>query len=1065
MKPGNKSGFLTNNIVFSQDLTREIEAFACNREIDLQDLLLAICAVAVYRFDQNANLNIWVNQNETQTLRLYQFKSTIHFKDAVTSFTTPTTEDGPISASLLFSLVCQAAGAQLAGNTNTRLNLPGLTLIFDLQKTEEKIIGYLTYSPDALDPIKADSLASNLAAFAANLIHSPDQPIGQIPLLDESTHHLIIEQWGHGSPLEPASGCIHEKISFQAHRTPDKIAAVFGDKSIRYAELERSSNRLAAQLIQRQVIPGACVGIYMDRSLAMLVAMLAILKAGGMIVSFSLATPPKMFERILAETGITLLLKQVDFTVPVLQEKLQIIDLSENGLNLKAVTESSKTSLPKIDPHNGALLLYTSGSTGIPKGVWYSHIGFLNRAASQNAVAPLRADDIYAQWSPLSSIDAYDEVFAPLIYGCQTAIIPDEQVRSPQRFVEVLNNLKASRILLVPALLAEILKLEEPLHNSLPRMHTWFIGGERLSSKLAEKFSEHLPAATLYNYYGLTEGDGTLFDAGRPFHPAAIGVPIGRPAPGVRIYVLDEYLMPIPPGVPGEIHIASLGLAEGYYHQQILTEERFLNSRLADGAGAKLFKTGDIARFLPDGTIEYLGRKDYQIKIRGNTVNLTEVETLLLGHPAVSACVVAAKPDLVGNLHLAGYVVLREAISVQDLSGYLKERLPDYMVPPAIVILKDLPLNSNGKVNRMSLPEPTYQDFVHRDLFTEPRNPLEIKLVEIWEGILQIHPIGIHDNFFDLGGDSIRLIAMLNETERHFNKKIPMNIFFQVATIADLAELLRENKPEANWSCLVPIQPHGNNLPFFCVHAEGSVIFYHPLAQALGLDQPFYGLQARGLDVKSRPLSRVEDMAALYIQEMRTVQPYGPYQIGGYHLGGIIALEIARQLRAAGETVGLVALIDTYGPNYPVMSAATAQFKYRLAVHIKRLRARSFSGQLNYIKTVLGRRMLGISSFVIGRNPWALKLPLPHFIRFDMVRRSIDEAISRHKPEPYTGEVTLFRATRQPSGAIPNRSLGLQTLVSGEISVIDVPATHISIVEEPDVKNLAALLQTRLVNG
>ena len=414
------------------------------------------------------------------------------------------------------------------------------------------------------------------------------------------------------------------------------------------------------------------------------------------------------------------------------------------------------------------------------------------------------------------------------------------------------------------------------------------------------------------NAYGPTEcsDDVTHHPIAAPPPAHAIRVPIGRPIANLRIHVLDARLEPAPIGVAGELYVGGAGVGRGYLNDAGRTAESFVPDPFGDTPGGRMYRTGDLGRYLPDGTIEFLGRVDQQVKIRGFRIEAGEIETVLRRHPGVTHALVLAREDTPGDPRLVAYLVADPQPDTAELAGFLKQRLPAYMVPAAFVLLEALPLTPNGKVDRRALPVPAYSRAGRADVPRTPRDEVERRLVAIWQRVLDVQPIGVDDDFFELGGHSILAVRLMAQIEQAFGRRLPLATLFERTTIEQLAQLLR-NSTERHWSSLVPVQPNGAKSPFFCVHPGGGhVMAYHRLAQLLGTDRPFYGLQAIGIDGQAEPLADFELMAARYIAELRQVQPVGPYLLGGWCTGGRIAHEMACRLEAQGERVALLVFFD-----------------------------------------------------------------------------------------------------------------------------------------------------------
>lgn len=876
--------------------------------------------------------------------------------------------------------------------------------------------------------------------------------------MPSSTPPFSRTDWNSTESEYPRTQTLCALIESQADRTPDRPAAVMGAESLSYADLVRRANRVAAALAAHGTGPGSFVGIHLERGFDLLAAQLGVLKAGGAFACFDPRYPAEALERLVETANLPVVLTRSALAggFPIGNGKLLRVDDLPRGVEL--------TQIHPASPADPACLLFTSGSTGQPKAVLHTHRNLISRFWNTLAVGALGLESVFAQCSPVSSIDALDELFLPLLCGGRTAIIPYETVIDPHALVDELARQAATHILLVPSLLRVILAAGAA--QKLARLRTWMVGGEALHGALAEQFYEQFPQATLINYYGLTEGDAACHVVQRGYdYPGS--VPIGRPVRNTKIYLLEEDLSTVAPGQPGEIALASEGLFREYLGRDDLNVQRWKpNPFEADAGGpyGRIFLTGDLGRIDAGGELEYLGRRDRMAKIRGFRVELGEVEAALLRHPAVEACAAAAR-SVDGQARLAAYVVPRAGADITSaaLLAFARETLPDFAVPSAMALLEALPLTPNGKIDLAALPYPAGVVGAADEDFEAPRSPLEAQLASIWEGLLGRRGIGIHDNFFEIGGDSLAAIDMVLRIEKATRKPLPISALMQTPTIAGLAALLG-SKQQERWSSLVPIRPEGDRLPLFCIHADGGVLFYYNFARLMKSGIPLYGLQARGVaDRRDPPLTRIEDMAAHYIRELQTIQPHGPYRLCAFSAGGVIIFEMARQLLAAGEPVAMVAMLDAYGPGYPQLLPGKSLAEYKLSVHRNTLRLHGFWGKLGYLYRRAYKRSGMILSDLTGNLFLALRMPLPHKIRYNYIARLIDRASMQYDPAPLEGDVLVFRAGIQPENIRPDPTLGWGLIVRGKLSIIDVEGTHNSIfANEPHVAALVKKIEAHL---
>jgi thioesterase domain-containing protein/acyl carrier protein len=498
--------------------------------------------------------------------------------------------------------------------------------------------------------------------------------------------------------------------------------------------------------------------------------------------------------------------------------------------------------------------------------------------------------------------------------GATLYLAPKDALLPGQPLIECLQKNGITHVTLPPSALAVLPK--EPL----PALQTLIVAGESCSLDLIKQWSV---GRNFFNAYGPTEAS-VCASIGQCYQDD-LKVTIGKAIANVQIYILDSHLQPVPVGVPGELYIGGIGVARGYLHRPELTTERFISNPFDSSPTSPtpqtsptelLYKTGDLARYLPDGNIEYLGRIDNQVKVRGFRIELGEIEAVLSQCSEVQSTAVIVREDTPGDKRLVAYAVLAadSQTTSSELRQFLANQLPAYLVPNTFVILDRLPLTPNGKCDRRSLPAPNDQARKNIQKIA-PRNVVELQLTQIWSEVLGINEIGVEENFFELGGHSLLAVRLINCIEQKLGKNLPLTSLFQNGTIASLAQLLAQETTQLTYSPLIPIQSQGNKAPFFAVHPiGGNVLCYANLAHYLGTERPFYGLQALGLQETEKPVSSIEEMARVYIQAIQTIQASGPYYLGGWSMGGVIAFEMAQQLSSQGQTVALLSLIDSYSP-------------------------------------------------------------------------------------------------------------------------------------------------------
>jgi amino acid adenylation domain-containing protein len=776
------------------------------------------------------------------------------------------------------------------------------------------------------DRQQIERMAAQMSLLIAQVIRQPEQRLETLDVLSKAERQQLLVQFHHNGADYPDALCLHQMFEQQVARTPDAVAVESEQKQLTYDQLNRQANRLAHYLQQMGVGPEVLVGIGLEQSIEMVIGILGILKAGGAYVPLDITYPKKRLGSIVEGARISVLLTNSRL-LEHLPSVEQVVCLDDDWGSI-AQYNGNEQPVCAVLPTNLAYAIYTSGSTGHPKGVMIPHQGvvhYVDWSSKHYAVADGSGSPVH---SPLSFDLTITSLFPSLVVGRRLVLVPREPGIEALRQMLLMNN-GFSVLKITPAhlnLLGQSLQPEEFADVA----RALIIGGEELHSESLRAWRQYAPATRLINEYGPTETVVGCCIYEVPQGEERVGaVPIGRPIPNTQIYLLDSHLRPVPFGVPGELYIGGVGVGRGYLNRPDLTAERFIANPFSTGPGTRLYKTGDLARYISaDGTLEYLGRVDNQVKLRGYRIELTEIEAVLRQHPQVRDCVVMMREDRSGGSHLVGYVVPKKLPVVADMNirDFMQEYLPNCMLPAVFVYLKFLPLTVNGKVDRRKLiadiEEGGHADILLADpnsvsrIVVQPRDGVEMQLLRIWEDILPFRPISVVDNFFDIGGHSLLAVRLMAHIAECFGRNLELSALFQYPTIAELAIVLRQQKTYEEQPRLVAIQPQGSRPPFFCVHPSGGTAFcYVNLARSLGPEQPFYGLHAPfGATIGGEEKTvgaTIEEMAAHYITAIQTVQPQGPYLLGGWSLGGVIALEMAQQLQRQGHDIGVLAIIDS----------------------------------------------------------------------------------------------------------------------------------------------------------
>jgi amino acid adenylation domain-containing protein len=629
-------------------------------------------------------------------------------------------------------------------------------------------------------------LISHFKNLLESIVTNPGQRISNLSILSEAEKHQLLIEWNDTERNYPQAKCIHQLFEEQVEETPDAIALVFEDQQLTYRELNQRANQLAHYLKRRGVGPEVLVGVCVERSLEMVVGLLGILKAGGAYVPLDCEHPKERLACMLDDAQISLLLTQQKLVPQLAEFKGHVLCLDKDWEKIARERDKDPDNLATME--NLAYVIYTSGSTGRPKGVQIQHSSVVNLLSSMRRRPGLTSRETLLAATPLSFDIAGLELYLPLTVGGQIIVVAREVASDGGRLADRLSG--ATVMQATPSSWAMLLDNRWEGGSQLKIL----CGGEALPKKLADQLL--CRSFSLWNMYGPTET--TIWSAICQVSANWDSVPLGRPIDNTQTYILDAHLQPVPIGVPGEIYISGDGLARGYLKQPDLTAEKFFPNPFSKQAGTRLYRTGDIARYLPDGNIEFLGRIDNQIKIRGYRIELGEIESVLSQHPSVREVVVLAREDNPWDGRLVAYVVTNreQPCTTSEMRNFLKQKLPEYMVPSAFVLLEAMPLTSNRKVDRRALPLPDQSRPELEETYTAPRTPTEDILAKIWAEVLKIEKVGIHDNFFNLGGHSLLATQVMSRIRDAFQMEIPLRTLFEKPTVGELAIAIMHGKGE-----------------------------------------------------------------------------------------------------------------------------------------------------------------------------------------------------------------------------------------------------------------------------
>jgi surfactin family lipopeptide synthetase C len=925
------------------------------------------------------------------------------------------------------------------------------------EEPELRIVVY--YDTSLFDGAAIDAMLGHYGTILGGFAANPRGVIGALPMLTDAERTMILVEWNKSEADYPRGRTIHSLFEEHAGLSPGSTAVALDDRSLTYGQMNERANKLAHHLRKWGVGVGTPVAVCMDRTIEMAVALLGTLKAGGAYVPLDPLYPRERLAFMLEDSNAPVLLTEEKIVGNLPEHRAHTIRLDADWEAIAGERSDNPESGAGADDR--AYIIYTSGSTGRPKGVLCRHRSVLNLVADFARRSPVSPGDRCGMWTSMSFDASVMEIFSALTAGGALYIASDAIRFDSNTYFNWLSENRISAAFVPPVMIGDLYDwiVKNPHKLALKRLA---VGVEPINERLLAGIIERVPGLAIMNGYGPTETTvcATQFDV-RPGTALDRNTPIGRPVQNSRVYILDPCMRPVPIGVRGEIYIGGEGLAIGYLNRPELTAERFVPDPFSDAPGERLYKTGDTARYLADGTIEFIGRVDYQVKVRGFRVEPGEIEAVLEQHASVRDAVVIAKNDRTGAKRLIAYIVPNEKKSslVSDLRSFLKGKLPDYMVPSAFVVMESLPLTTNGKLDRDALPEPEVSRADLQSTFVAPRDEIEIHLSQIWERVMGVKPIGVTDSFFELGGHSLLAVRLFSDINRAFETDIPLAAIFQSPTIGEIASIIRGEGLAQAGESLIAIQPKGTKPPLFLVHAYGGgVFFYRELSDHLGSDQPFYGLQAVGLDGTRPPHTRVEDMAAHYINEIKKIQPKGPYYIGGRCLGAYVALEMANQLHARGDTIGLLSILDSYWMPQKLVE----EQQNRILGHLKNISERGFKGKFEYLKEHAGYRLIKtkfLLTKVMSSLMFKVGRPLPAFMRGYYINVYIPEvnvrAEKKYLPAIYPGIITFFRASAEIERD-PRQFWGKLTSQGLEIRM--VPATHVDILVDPNVRTLAEKL-------
>ncbi|MDR3637955.1 MAG: amino acid adenylation domain-containing protein [Isosphaeraceae bacterium] len=912
-------------------------------------------------------------------------------------------------------------------------------LILSLEEDGAGLKGAVRYNADLFERATIVRMIGHLRTLLEGVANEPAQPLSGLPLLTAAERRQLLIQFNDTRWDYPRDACIHELFEARADADPLAVAVVDQGRRWSYRALNERANRLAHHLREQGLSPNQRVGVVMDRSAEMISGVLAILKAGGAYVPLDPTDPPSRLCFLLQDTRVAGVLTQRKWAAAFRVEDVPVICIDEDDLAIAARPSTN----PNVRATAGdlAYVMYTSGSTGQPKGVEVPHRGVVRLLFGVDYV-PFADKLTVLMLAPINFDASTFELWGPLLHG-GTCVVSAGRLPDLRDLERTLREHDVNCLWLTSTLFNLVID-ERP--QALSSVSHLVVGGEALSAAHVRKALDELPRTQIVNGYGPTEGTTftCCYPIPRPLDSGLRSIPIGRPIANTRVYVLDPDRQLLPVGVPGELYIGGDGLARGYWHQPELTAERFVADPFGGGPGARLYKTGDRCRWRADGTIEFLGRLDHQVKIRGHRTEPGEVEAALLTHPAVREAAVVAHEFSAGDWRLVAYLVGPPALDGAELRSFLGRSLPDYMVPSDFILVDSLTVTPNGKLDRRKLPVPALGGHGLGTAFVAPQTPAEKRLAEIWRPILGCGEIGIHDNFFDLGGHSLLVARLADRAEDAFGRALPLNIVFRRPTLRGMAEWLERDVPGKSSPARPGEAAFLQTPSFFCL-GKGPT-----LASYLG-ETRVYGWDLERERWTTRP--RIDEMARFFVTKVRAIQPHGPYVLGGYSGMGVVAFEAAQQLYAQGQEVRLLVLFDATSlpsrkgsPRLVRGFSAVARARY----HWRNLAMRRPLLWPSYVVDRLNTKLLKMVYGIPGLNRIC---PMPHAIR-------MGAEIKKYAPQDYPGRVVFFAASnRDDEDSGHNSYREWCERAHGGFQAHVIPGDHHTMFEEPNVRVLIGHLE------
>ncbi len=900
----------------------------------------------------------------------------------------------------------------------------------------------------------------HLFSLLESAVASPASPVTRLALWDEAEARGFYAQLNQTAMDFPGETSVTGRFAVQARRRPEAVAVISGSGRYTYHQLEERSTELAQRLVAAGAGPNRAVAVCMERSADLLLALLAVLKSGSYYVPLDPNNPSERLRGILEECDPAALVSDRK-TAEGLKRDLRFESVPVICADQAPARAVNLPELPgTIHPENLAYTIYTSGTTGKPKGVRIRHQALLNLVCSMWRQPGIGESDRTLAVAPISFDIATMDMFLPICSGGTLVIASRQDAVDPFRLAHLIKEHDITCMQATPVTWRMLVTSGWPGKRNLKMIS----GGEALPRELANDLLER--GGELWNCYGPTET--TIYSGVLRIQPEAGIVPVGPPIANTSFYVLDKGGQLLPPGVPGELFIGGLGVSPGYVARPELTAERFVPDRFASDPSTStgsLFATGDLVRIVNGNQFEFYGRLDHQVKLRGFRIELGEIESVLRTHPAISDAVVVLREDLPGEPRLVAYVIGSEPpLAAAEIREHAAKSLPEYMLPSLVVTLARFPLSASGKINRRALPVPeSVPNLIAPDRpeSAAATDELEAKLLKIFRDVLRNESIGITDSFFRYGGYSLLTVRLFSRIDRELDVRLPISLLFDAPTVRDLARVIRKG---ISPSVIVPIRPYGKAIPIFLIQ---SYLLYNAMLEIVEPDRPIYGVREMGDEREPMTMS---ERAEKFAKEILKVHPEGPLYLAGWCAAGTLTVEIARQLRESGHSVGLVALFDAERPGFTLPKGVrpwTARLWKKTVFHIRRIQSIPWNEKVLYIAEAFGRNWDWAVESYYTANYRTMLWMQKHFglslseAAFNAVYASMSE-LTDVSVRPYPGKLNLFRAADVPDFAEMDATLGWRDIAQGGVDVNFVPGDHVSMFKKPYNVSLAQRLQREL---